>query len=110
MSDKVYDLKGTVINGNVRVVIRPGFGVRLPNPDHNAEFPEKGDGPFRHFGYEDGAVDVPVAIASDMLHDGRAFLADEDDEAVDASGESVNVEAAAEAVAAVETASPAEAK
>jgi hypothetical protein len=110
MSDKVYDLKGTTIAGKVRVVIRPGFGIRLPNPAHDPEQPEKGDGPFRHFGYEDGAVDVPVAIASDMLHDGRAFLADENDEAVDSDGESVNTEAAAEAVAAVDTASPVEAK
>jgi len=103
MSDKIYDLTGKVQEGNVRVFIRPGFGIRLPDPDGEA-------GEFRHYGHEDNPVDVPVAIASDMLHDGRAFVANEDDEAVDAEGNPVNVEAAAEAVASVDAASPAEAK
>lgn len=112
MSDKVYDLKGTTINGKVRVVIRPGFGIRLPDPDQPGDKDATPPVPpgFRHYGYEDGTVEIPVVIASDMLHDGRAFLADENGYPVNATGEAVNTDAAADAVDAVNAASPAEAE
>jgi hypothetical protein len=70
----IYDLTGKVIKGNVRIFIRPEFGVRLKDKD----------GVFQHT--TRGPHDVPIEVAAHLLDDNKAFIVNENDEPIAPDG------------------------